>query len=81
LKKVAGCPITIVQGDTDLQISVEDAKLLAAARPDARLRVLSHMNHVLKREEQAALPQASYTDPERPLAPGLVDAVDAGVAR
>jgi fermentation-respiration switch protein FrsA (DUF1100 family) len=33
-------PATIVQGDADRQISVEDAELLHAARPDARMLVV-----------------------------------------
>jgi hypothetical protein len=31
------------------------------------------MNHVLKAEPSIAMPQASYSDPSRPLAPGLGD--------
>lgn len=32
-------PVLIMQGDTDIQVSVEDAKLLAAAKPDAKLMI------------------------------------------
>jgi hypothetical protein len=68
-------PTTIVQGTTDVQVSVADARLLAAARPDARLVLLEHANHLFKEEAKATLGQPSYTDPSRPLVPGLVDAV------
>ncbi|MFO7177515.1 MAG: hypothetical protein DIU78_002340 [Pseudomonadota bacterium] len=71
----------VVQGDTDIQISVADAKALAANRKDARLSIVPHMNHVLKEEQELSASQASYTEPTRKLAPGLVDAVVAGVAR
>jgi alpha-beta hydrolase superfamily lysophospholipase len=81
LKKVRTGRVTIVQGSTDLQISTEDAKALAAARPDGHLTLVAGMNHVLKSETSLAGPQPSYTDPSRPLAPGLVDAVDAGIVR
>jgi pimeloyl-ACP methyl ester carboxylesterase len=81
LKKVRTGRLTIVQGSTDLQISTEDAKSLAAARPDGHLTLIPDMNHVLKSETSLAGPQLSYADPSRPLAPGLVDAVDAGIVR
>jgi hypothetical protein len=35
-------------GTTDLQISVDDAKRLAAAKKSAKLRLIDGMNHVLK---------------------------------
>jgi len=41
-------PVLILQGTTDLQVHVEDAKLLAKAKPDAKLRIFDGMNHVLK---------------------------------
>jgi uncharacterized protein len=66
---------TIVQGDTDRQISVHDAQQLHAARPDARLVVVHQMNHALKQEASEELPQRSYTDPMVPLAPAVVDAI------
>jgi len=37
------------------------------------------MNHAFKEEASIALPQASYTDPSKPLAPGLLDAIVAGI--
>ncbi len=37
------------------------------------------MNHVFKEEASASLPQASYGDPSKPLAPGFVEAVVAAV--
>jgi len=41
-------PVLIIQGDKDLQIGVEDARLLQEARPDAELVIIPNMNHVLK---------------------------------
>jgi pimeloyl-ACP methyl ester carboxylesterase len=73
-------PVLIVQGTTDLQVSVDDAKRLAAASPKAKLLLVEGMNHVLKevppdREKQ----MASYSDPTLRLAPeflvGVVDFV------
>src|SRR5262249_40802792 len=67
--------IAMVQGEHDAQVPVEDALLLAKTRPDAKLTLVPRMNHVMKEEDSNALPQASYHDPARPLARGLVDAV------
>jgi len=74
-------PTTIVQGETDVQVSLADARRLAAARKNTRLALLPRVNHVLKEEAASLLPQASYTDPTRPLGPGVLDAALAGVAR
>jgi pimeloyl-ACP methyl ester carboxylesterase len=69
-------PVLIMQGDTDIQVSVEDAKLLAAATPDAKLLILPGVNHVLKVAPiDRAANIATYANPNLPLAPGVVDAV------
>jgi uncharacterized protein len=60
-------PVLIVQGTTDLQISVDDAKRLAAAKKDAKLRLIDGMNHVLKHATLPAEQQAAYTDPSLPI--------------
>jgi len=69
-------PVLIVQGTTDLQVSVDDAKRLAAANPKAKLLIIEGMNHVLKevspdREKQ----MASYSDPNLRLAPEFLTGV------
>jgi pimeloyl-ACP methyl ester carboxylesterase len=69
-------PVLILQGDNDLQISVQDARLLAAARPDARLVILPGVNHLLKAAPtDRAGNIATYDDPDRPLAPGVMPAI------
>ena len=69
-------PVLILQGDNDLQVSVQDARLLAAARPDARLVIVPGMNHVLKSAPtDRAGNLATYADPGRPLAPGVMEAI------
>jgi uncharacterized protein len=40
-------PVLLVHGAADTQVEVEHARLLHAARPDARLKVLEHMDHML----------------------------------
>jgi pimeloyl-ACP methyl ester carboxylesterase len=73
-------PLTVVQGDNDVQVTVEhDAKPLAAAHAGARLVVLHDVGHPLKAESKKGLDQPSYRDPSLPLAPGVVDAVVATI--
>jgi pimeloyl-ACP methyl ester carboxylesterase len=74
-------PVLIVQGTTDLQTPVEEAKRLAQAKRDARLCLIEGMNHVLKRAATAAEQRAAYADPAVPLAPGLVEAVSTFLSR
>jgi uncharacterized protein len=68
IKKIK-IPVLIVQGLTDLQVKEEDAALLSKARPDATLKLIPNMNHVLKncdslgRKYQAPI----YKDPLLPL--------------
>ncbi len=69
-------PVLILQGETDIQSSVEDARLLAAAKPGAKLAILPGVNHLLKTAPaDRAANIATYGDPTLPLAPGVVDAV------
>jgi len=68
-------PVLIVQGERDLQVSVEDdARKLAAADPRATLALVPGMNHVLKAVASGdrAANLATYGDPSLPLAPGVV---------
>ena len=70
-------PLLIVQGTRDLQVKVEDAKILAAALPKAKVVILPGVNHVLKivATDDRAANAATYADPSLPIAPGVVDAV------
>jgi pimeloyl-ACP methyl ester carboxylesterase len=46
--KALKIPILIVQGNTDIQVSEDDAELLASANALAEKRIIKDMNHVLK---------------------------------
>jgi pimeloyl-ACP methyl ester carboxylesterase len=70
-------PVLIVQGTTDLQITVDDAKRLASANGNAKLRLINGMNHVLKRATSPAEQQAAYTDPSFPIEAQAVEAIAA----
>ena len=70
-------PLLIVQGDQDIQVTVDDAKALAAAHPKASLALLPGVNHVLKMpagDDRAANLRA-YADPALPIAPAVVEAI------
>jgi uncharacterized protein len=74
--KKLNMPVLLVQGTNDMQVPAEDAKLLSAARPAAQLRLIRHMNHVLKQvEDDREANAASYKDPNLPISPELVDAI------
>lgn len=66
-------PSLIIQGDNDLQISINDAKQLAASGPKCKLVILEKMNHVLKivdsGERTANI--AAYSNPAMPIASAL----------
>ena len=75
-------PILVVQGTTDLQISVDDARRLAPEGKGRELVLVEGMNHVLK---IAPLDRnrnlSAYSDPSLPLAPGFVSGVVAFLER
>jgi pimeloyl-ACP methyl ester carboxylesterase len=78
LRKVRA-PVGIVQGTADLQVPVEDAKLLAAAVPSAKFVLVQGMSHVLKHVADGATlqqqVQTAYSDPTIPLEPAVVQAI------
>jgi hypothetical protein len=66
-------PILILQGTEDMQVKVEEGKQLATANKNAQLVLVEGMNHVLRvisngRDDN----MASYDEPDRPLAPILL---------
>ncbi|AWA29817.1 alpha/beta hydrolase [Flavobacterium magnum] len=61
-------PVLLVNGTKDLQVKVSEAELLKAAKPDAILKIIPDMNHVLKNIAAGdAENGASYTNPVLPL--------------
>ncbi|WP_374951268.1 alpha/beta fold hydrolase [Mucilaginibacter sp.] len=76
LKKIK-LPMLILQGTTDIQVTVADAEKLKKAAPsDAKLVIIPGMNHVLKEAPaDKALNTATYTKPNLPLKPELVSSI------
>ncbi len=65
-------PALIIQGSNDIQVSVDDARQLKAAKPDAELALIEGMNHVMRIVPNDVKRQlASYKDPNLPLAAEL----------
>lgn len=74
-------PVLIVQGSTDLQVSMRDAERLKAAAADARLVILEGMNHVLKLAPVDRAQNLATYNADLPLASGLVDALASFITR
>jgi hypothetical protein len=71
-------PTLIAQGTTDVQVTVADARSLASARPDAQVLIIDGMCHVLKMASLDGSDQSAVlSDPARPLAPALLEGIDA----
>ncbi len=71
-------PTLIAQGTTDVQVTVADARALASAQPDAQVLIVDGMCHVLKMASLDPADQSAVLrDPVRPLAPALLDGIDA----
>ncbi len=70
-------PVLIVQGTNDIQVPVSEAQALKTAKPDAELKIIKGMNHVLKAVPLDPKQQtASYSDPTLPIMPELVEAIN-----
>lgn len=66
--KKLNIPVLIIQGTTDLQVTVDDAKKLKASSHHAVLKIIDGMNHILK---DAPIDQEknleTYNNPKLPL--------------
>jgi len=72
-------PVMVMQGTTDLQVTMQDAEVLAAARRVELVR-LEGVNHVLKEAPMdRAANLATYSNANLPLAPGIAERIAAFV--
>lgn len=68
------CPVLIVGGSTDIQVSRADYERLCHALPQARCSWIEGMNHVLvESSAEFGANMATYFDPQLPLHPHLVE--------
>jgi len=80
IKKLS-IPVMIVQGTTDIQISLDDAENLAKANPKAKKAIIKNMDHLLKANPtKIPLFQLTYTDTRFPLheelLPGIIQFIE-----
>jgi pimeloyl-ACP methyl ester carboxylesterase len=83
-KEISGLsiPVLLIQGTTDIQVTVEDARLLAKANPKSQLNLISSMNHILRTVEgdrQANI--ATYNNAALPLSDGLVKGISEFISK
>lgn len=75
-------PALIIQGDRDIQVSVQDAQNLKDVNPGASLVILSNVNHILKNiEGDDAANRASYNNPDLPVDPRVAAEIAAFVLK
>lgn len=71
------CPVLVLQGDYDIQITVADAEALHAADPSSKLVILAGDTHMFKpaasKDRMAQV--AAYTDPTLAIDPRLVTTI------
>lgn len=69
-------PILIINGTRDLQVPVYDAEVLHGVTDNSDLFIVEKMNHVLKEApEDEGGNLATYSDPNLPLAEGLMERI------
>ena len=69
-------PVLIVQGSTDIQVSVKEAELLKEANKNAELVIIDGMNHIMKDAEADRMKNlATYYNPDLPLNQELVKSI------
>jgi len=69
-------PVLIIQGSTDIQVSIDDAKLLSEGKPDAKLSIIKNMNHILKEcDSFDEKNKAQYKMPDLPLDKELIEVI------
>lgn len=66
-------PTLILQGDNDLQVTINDAEALKKSKPNSLFFIIHHMNHVLKNiGDSKAENLKRYSNPELPIMEELV---------
>jgi len=71
------CPVLVLQGDYDLQVTVADAEALHAADPKSALVIFAGDTHMFKvaasKDRMAEVP--TYVDPTVPVDPQVVTTI------
>jgi len=71
------CPVLIVQGSRDIQVSVQDAENLHSAKDGSRLLIIPNMNHLFKEvgADDKTVNIKTYSDPSYPVMTELVSGI------
>jgi pimeloyl-ACP methyl ester carboxylesterase len=70
------CPVLILQGSCDAQVSVKDAELLHSANKKSSLKIIPSMSHTLKDAgKNCEQQQKTYSDNKIPLDPTFVESI------
>ena len=78
LKEIAKLeiPILIIQGSTDIQVSQQDATILAEANPNAEKKIIAGMNHILKKSVNDRMKNIqTYNQPDLPIMTDVVESI------
>lgn len=68
-------PVLILQGTTDIQVTVKQGELLAGANKKAKKIIIDKMDHVMKNSEttdQQTQVKDSYANPDKPVMPEVI---------
>jgi len=69
-------PVLIIQGTNDIQVSAEDAKLLAKANGHAQLVLIENMNHIFRIVEGNRKANiATYNNPSLPISEEMINSI------
>ena len=70
-------PVLIINGDNDLQVNINEAEKLKAAKPNAELVIVENLNHIYRiiDKNDDIANQKSYNEPQRPISNEMVEQI------
>ncbi|MGV1013257.1 MAG: alpha/beta hydrolase [Flavobacterium sp.] len=71
--KKLNIPILLINGTKDIQVPTTDAELLHAANPKSELKLIENMNHIFKEIKVEEDNLKSYSNPNLPVMPELIN--------
>lgn len=74
--KKLNIPILIVNGNKDIQVSENEAQLLHIANPKSTLKIIDKMNHIFKEINAEDENLKSYSNPNLPVMPELIESIN-----
>lgn len=68
-------PTFVIQGDSDIQVSIDNALILQKAKPNTSYRIIPYVNHVLKDVFDKTKQIQTYSDPTIPISNNLMNEI------